>query len=180
MKTLLWALVINLGVACGAGLYESRITIPQWLVVLDGGGYAWDRDAAVAANVGLRFWVFVTTIPLTMLTLASLLCMRWVPNPVRPWWLLMVAAALCDRAMTFGYFIPTMIRLMAPDALTDGESITTALQWVRLGGIRQAATLVGWMAALKALGHWNLQDGMRLASGRAAHATSAVQRSSST
>ena len=180
LRTLLWVLVINLGLACGAGLYESRITIPQWLVALEGGGYAWDRDAAVAANVGLRFWVFVTTIPLTLLALASLLGVRWVPNPVRPWWWLMVAAALADRAMTFGYFIPTMVRLMTPGALTDAETITTALQWVHLGGVRQAATLVAWVAALKALCHWNLQDGIRLGLTAGPQPSTTDQRSSST
>lgn len=28
---MLWLFVINLGIAVGAGLYESRIAVPQWL-----------------------------------------------------------------------------------------------------------------------------------------------------
>lgn len=31
MEILLWLFVINLGIAFGAGLYESRTTVPQWL-----------------------------------------------------------------------------------------------------------------------------------------------------
>ncbi len=68
----LWLFVINLGIAFGAGLYESRIVVPQWLSSFPEGGYSWNAKAVRQSNVGLRFWVYVTTIPLTLLTLASL------------------------------------------------------------------------------------------------------------
>lgn len=29
-ETLLWLFVINLGIAFGAGLYEKRVSVPQW------------------------------------------------------------------------------------------------------------------------------------------------------
>ena len=64
--------VINLGIAFGAGLYESRIAVPQWLSFSSESGYHWNAEAARQANVGLRFWVYVTTVPLTLLTLVSL------------------------------------------------------------------------------------------------------------
>lgn len=69
VHAVLWLLVINLGIAFGAGLYESRITVPQWLSFAPGSGYRWNPAAAAAANVGLRFWAYVTTVPLTLLTL---------------------------------------------------------------------------------------------------------------
>src|SRR5262245_19859668 len=96
--------VINLGIAFGAGLYESRITVPQWLTFSTESGYRWNAEAARQANVGLRFWVYVTTVPLTLLTLASLAAVWWTPSEVRNWWLAAAAAVLVDRAMTFGYF----------------------------------------------------------------------------
>jgi hypothetical protein len=51
--------------------------------------------------------------------------------------------------MTFGYFIPTMIRLMTEGALSDAQAVTQARQWARLGYVRHAANLVGLLAALK-------------------------------
>src|SRR5688572_27779276 len=90
---LLWLYVINLGIAFGAGLYESRITVPQWLSFVPGAGYRWNSAAAREANVGIRFWVYVTTVPLTLLTLGSLITLWGVPEPVRRWWLISVAAA---------------------------------------------------------------------------------------
>jgi hypothetical protein len=150
LQVILWLFVVNLGIAFGAGLYESRIMVPQWLVST-ASGYEWNGAAARAANTGLRFWVYVTTIPLTVLTLASLLACFWTEAPVRGWWLGATAAALVDRSMTFGYFIPSMIRLMQDEGLSRPKAVSTALQWVRLGYIRHAATLAAWLAALKAL-----------------------------
>jgi hypothetical protein len=141
--------VINLGIAFGAGLYESRITVPQWLSFSTGSGYQWNAEAARQANVGLRFWVYVTTIPLTLLTLVSLAAAWWTPNEVRYWWLAAAAAVLVDRVMTFGYFIPTMITLMN-SPISPPEAVAKATQWINLGYVRHAATLVGWLAALRA------------------------------
>jgi hypothetical protein len=151
IEILLWLFAINLGVAFGAGLYESRIEVSRWLTYSQDSGYHWNAEAAGSANVGLRFWVYVTTVPLTLLTLASLTAAWWAPDPVRGWWLGAGVAALVDRVMTFTYFIPTMIKLTRGEDFDQSEAVATARQWVRLGYIRHAATLVAWLAALMAL-----------------------------
>jgi hypothetical protein len=61
-KVLLWLFVINLGIALGAGIYESRVVIPLWE----------NTPPQTWPNTGLLFWVYVTTVPLTLLTLANL------------------------------------------------------------------------------------------------------------
>jgi hypothetical protein len=142
--------VINLGIAFGAGLYESRIIVPQWLSFSTDSGYRWNAEAAREANVGLRFWVYVTTVPLTVLTLASLVAVWWTPNEVRNWWLAAAAAVLVDRIMTFSYFIPTMLTLMNSQTMSASESVTKATQWVNLGYLRHAATITAWLTALRA------------------------------
>ncbi len=149
-EALLWLFVINLGIAFGAGLYESRIAVPQWLSSSQPGSYRWNAEAARNADVGVRFWVYVTTVPLTLLTFASLLVAWWAPDVVRNWWLGAATAALIDRVMTFGYFIPTMIGLMRSEPADGAAATAKALQWVRLGYFRHAATLAAWLAALMA------------------------------
>jgi hypothetical protein len=146
--SVLFLFIINLGIAFGAGLYEVRITLPQWLKPSQVGGYLWDAEAARQANVGLRFWVYVTTIPLTLLTLASLAIAWWMPDLVRNWWLSAATASLVDRGMTFIYFVPTMIKLMQGDG--GSQAASKALQWARVGYIRMVANLVAWLAALMA------------------------------
>jgi hypothetical protein len=146
----LWLFVINLGIAFGAGLYESRIVVPQWLRSSEETGYRWDAAAAREANTGLRFWVYVTTIPLTLITLASFVAIFGVDGGARGWWMGAALAALVDRILTFAYFIPTMLRLMRNEGLSPEKAVSTARRWVRLGYVRHAATLAAWLAALKA------------------------------
>src|SRR5215469_14394420 len=105
-------------------------------------GYRWNAEAARNADVGLRFWVYVTTMPLTLLTVASLVVAWWAPDVVRKWWLGAAMAALVDRVLTFGYFIPTMIKLTRGEPPGRSEAVAKALQWVRLGYFRHVAILV--------------------------------------
>lgn len=98
---LLWLFVINLGIACGAGLYEARVVIPQWAEIPP---QSWP-------NTGLMFWVYVTTIPLTVLTVANLIAAWMDSSPRRSWWLSAAGVILLERVATFVYFIPTMVGL---------------------------------------------------------------------
>ena len=149
-EIVLWLFVVNLGVAFGAGLYEARVVVPQWLKFEPGTGYRWDAAAARRANAGIRFWAYVTTGPLTFLTLASLGVAWWTNGPVRHWWLAAAAIAAVERVMTFGYFVPTMVGLTR-DGWPEERAVPAALSWVNRGYARQGAILAAWLAALKAL-----------------------------
>ena len=149
-EVVLWLFVVNLGIAFGAGLYEARVLVPQWLRFEPGSGYRWDADAARRANTGIRFWAYVTTGPLTFLTLASLGVAWWTVGTVRHWWLAAAAIAAVERVMTFGYFVPTMLALTRSE-LPHDRAVATALSWVNRGYARQWAILAAWLAALKAL-----------------------------
>ena len=145
---LLWLFVINLGIAFGAGLYEHRIVAPDWIAG-DGSRLRWNADAARRDNTGLRFWAYVTTGPLTVLTLASLVVAWRTIGPERGWWLGAALAILMDRILTFSYFIPTMVGLM--DTPDSPASVAAATRWISLNYLRHALVLSGWLAALKAL-----------------------------
>ena len=107
------------------------------------------------------FWVYVTTVPLTLLTLANLVA-GWTDRSIRrKWWLGAAVIVLLERLTTFLYFIPTMIRLMSLE-LPEAEIETTLSAWVFLNHGRHALTLSGWLMALKALSLPNKHRGLRL------------------
>ena len=144
---LLWLFVINLGIAFGGGLYEHRIVTPDW-VSRDDSRTHWNAEAARRDDTGLRFWAYVTTGPLTLLTLANLVVAWKTSGPERQWWLTAALVVLADRVLTFSYFIPTMVGLMnAPDS---PASASAAIRWMTLNYLRHALVLGGWLAALKA------------------------------
>ena len=140
--------VINLGIAFGAGLYESRIVFPHWLVTGADGRLHWLAETATADDTGRKFWAFVTTGPLTLLALANLwIGWRLAVGRLRHWWIASATLALIDRALTIGYFIPTMVGLMGtPDS---AEAVAAANRWMTLNYLRHALVLAAWLAALK-------------------------------
>ena len=146
-RLLLWLYILNLGIAFGAGLYEHRIVVARWLFANADGTRHWDGHAARRDNTGLRFWAFVTTGPLTLLTIANVAAAWRAEGPIRTWWLAAGLAGLGDRLFTFAYFIPTMVGLIR-EADTP-QSIVKATRWMQLNYVRHAFALAAWLCALR-------------------------------
>ncbi|HEX9893478.1 MAG TPA: anthrone oxygenase family protein [Gemmatimonadales bacterium] len=147
-RVVLWLFVINLGIALGAGLYEGRISVSRWTGSAPGLAPRWDAEAARQDDPGRRFWVFVTTGPLTLLTVASFFAAMRAPPRVRAWWLAAAGAATADRVFTYAYFIPTMLALMR---VTDASAadLAKAREWAGLNYLRHAIVLAALVTALK-------------------------------
>ncbi|HEY8490026.1 MAG TPA: hypothetical protein VIO14_03440, partial [Dehalococcoidia bacterium] len=111
-------------------------------------GRHWDAAAARQDDTGRRFWAFVTTGPLTLLTTANLAAAWRARGPARAWWLGAAGAALVDRALTLSYFIPTMVRLMRTE--DSPQSVAAAVRWSNLNYVRHVAVLSALVAALRA------------------------------
>jgi hypothetical protein len=144
---LLWLFIIFLGIACGAGLYEHRIVLPQWISTSAEAGNHWNADVARQHDTGRRFWAFVTTGPLTLLTLANVWAAWQPPASVRTWWLVAALVALAERIFTFSYFIPTMVGLM--NAADTPQAVATAMRWSTVNYARHALVFIAWLSALK-------------------------------
>jgi len=149
----LWLFVITLGTAFGAGIYESSVVLPQWLTRSGDGDCHWDAEAARRANAGRTFWAYVTTGPLTLLTLISVAAAWHTPGTVKVWWLAATAAAFLERAVTFAYFLPKMLALMRAESPVHSGITAQATAWVRLNHLRHGLTLAAWLASLIALSH---------------------------
>src|SRR5688572_22274731 len=113
-KFVLWLYVINLGVAFGAALYETKIVIPEWMGSPPDSVFKWNDEEARHRNAGVDFWAYVTTGPLTFLTIASLIFARLVRKPVQNWWFAAAIIIFFERLLTFSYFNPTALKLMRP------------------------------------------------------------------
>ncbi len=145
----LWLWVIVLGTGFGAGLYEHRIAAPRWLATSPEGRLEWRADAARRDDSGRRFWAFVSTGPLTLLTLVNLVAAWRSTGASREIWLLAAGIGLTERVLTFSYFIPAMVRLM--DAANSVEAVATAKLWLQVNYLRHGLTLAAWLAALRTL-----------------------------
>jgi hypothetical protein len=138
---LLWLLTVLLGISVGAGLYEARIMLPVWT--------ATSPDSWI--NTGTRFWLFVTTGPLTMTVLVSPWFAWRSTAPVRNWWLASLAVAALERVATFAYFIPTMASLQGNSIADTSAVVATLESWSWLNHGRHLLSISAWLLALKAL-----------------------------
>src|SRR5690606_9522535 len=140
-EIVLWLLVINLGIAFGAGIYEGRVVIPQWASI----------PPSEWPNTGLLFWVYVTTVPLTLLTLAGLVAGWLSQGPMRPWYLTAACIVIVERGATSSYFTPPLLSMTDVEGPADAQVKATLSQWLLMNHGRHPLTLAGWLAALKAL-----------------------------
>lgn len=133
--------VIYLGIAMGAGLYESRVVMPDWA----------NLARETWPDTGLKFWVYFTTIPLTLLTILSLWAAWQTTGPERVWWLAAALVILVERVATFGYFIPGMIAMQSGTGIPDAQGKAALAKWLWLNTGRHVLTLIGWLLAMRAL-----------------------------
>jgi hypothetical protein len=150
-NALLWLFVVFSGIAVGAGLYELRVNVPRWFAPAAGSAIRINVDAIRSDDSGRRFWAYVTTVPLTLLTLAGCL-VAWSPETARErWWLAGAGVMFVERIGTFGYFIPQLLKLLRPEHLAGERAAQAARAWTRLNYIRAALAFAAWLAALRAL-----------------------------
>lgn len=141
--------IINLGIAFGAGLYEARIVLPMWFTRRDG-QYAIDHQAMQQTDVGRKFWAFVTTVPLTLLTLANLFLAFNAGTTPHGLWLAAACIAFVERVATFTFFIPTAIRFQRSDEKPVPNVSRLIERWQGFNYVRNALTLAAWIVALLA------------------------------
>jgi uncharacterized membrane protein len=94
--------------------------------------------------------LFITTGPLTLLTVASGL-LAWQENGGRrEWWLAATTVIFVERIATFVYFNPAILKLqqVTPGDPTINSSVS---RWISLNHFRMTFVFIAWMAALRAL-----------------------------
>lgn len=150
-ELLLTLFIVNLGIAFGAGLYETRVILPRWFPRLTTGAYGVDTTAMAQLESGRHFWAFVTTGPLTLLTLVNLYLAWHSTGPVHDWWLAAGLITLIERTGTFAFFIPTAIKLQRADQFSLAEKSRLVSLWKNANWLRSLLNLAAWLLALTAL-----------------------------
>ncbi|MGH3800486.1 MAG: hypothetical protein ACRDTD_10210 [Pseudonocardiaceae bacterium] len=147
---LLWALLTLTGLALGAGLYESRVVIPQWAArpTPKEVGPALERSGHLAS--GREFWPLVG-VPIVPLAVANVRQALRSEGPRRPWWLAFSTTIAVACVATAGYFVPALHQLAHAEDLPEARVRTLVSRRVRLDHLRMAVGAVAWLAGLKAL-----------------------------
>jgi hypothetical protein len=149
-EIMLLLFTLNLAIAFGAGLYETRIVLPLWFKKA-GAGYQVDFENMRSIDTGRKFWGFITTIPLTLLTIANLILALQSHGPIRSMWLTASLIVLVERIATLTFFIPVAIKLQKAGSLHPSKTGRLVAWWIRMNYIRNMLTFVACLMALKCL-----------------------------
>jgi len=150
VQVVLSLFILNLGIALGAGLYEAKLIMPLWFPKSTESGYRVSTQGMSEVDSGRKFWAFVTTGPLTLLTLANLLLVWQLKPSGYEWWLAAALIALVERIGTFSFFIPTVIRLQRANQLSPQKVNRLVTRWIGFNYVRNLFTLLAFGTALVA------------------------------
>ena len=149
-ELLLFLFVINLGIALGAGFYETRIVLPLWFTK-SSDGYRVNIQNMNEIETGRKFWGFVTTMPLTLLTILNLVFAFQSEGIVGDWRLAASMITLIERIGTFAFFIPTAIKLQKSETSEASKVSSMVVTWIRMNYVRMLLNLIGLVVAMRAL-----------------------------
>lgn len=138
------------GIVVGAGLFETRVVIPQWASASNAAEVeaALERSGHIAS--GTRFWALLVP-AVVPLTVANLYAALRSEDPRRGWWVASAGTMTAVSIATAGYYVPELRRLRHARDLAD-EQLRSKIKWrVRLDHVRLGVLVAAWFAGLKAL-----------------------------
>ena len=140
LQILALLLLVNLSMALSAGIYEARLVLPLWFPI-NGGVYSVDKAALQRLDSGRKFWGMVTTMPLTLLMIILLVSICKAGLSTHPWLSAAVLLTLLERALTFSFFIPTIIKLSKGSFTADRVHLMVN-RWKAINVLRLLMTAV--------------------------------------
>ena len=147
----LWLFSIFLGISFGAGLYEARVVIPLWFGKNESGNHFVNYTNLKGIDPGKKFWAFITTVPLTLLTFANFILALKSEGEIQTWWLSASALILVERIATFTFFIPNIIRLQRKKDFPETFISAKISRWIQMNYLRNAVTLIAWIFTIETI-----------------------------
>ena len=150
-RLVLWLLVIAVGVQFGAGLYEKLAIVPLWSGVDPASVLPAMRESGMY-RAGRAFWPFVSPVVGVFALVGVVVSWRCPPAPARRVWLAGSATMLGYAVISYGYFVPQMLRFQANAASWDDDRIEDFVAWwTGLNYGRMVLGAIGLLLLLRAL-----------------------------
>lgn len=146
-------LLLSVTLGIGGGLYEILVIYPGWkhdVAPLTLRARLQSSGQILAAK---RFWPLVS--PAQVLLSVINIVLAWNhPGGAGVYWLAAAVAVFISRLITFGYFIPVMIRkIMEPEAIEPARLQAIVKQWTGLSPLRLVFEFFAWIMLVVALMH---------------------------
>src|SRR5579859_7446082 len=143
IAVILLFLTVTLGL--GGGLYEILVIYPGWKHDVHPLTLRARLRSSGQILAAKRFWPIVS--PAQVLLSVINIVLAWKhPGGAQVYWMAAAVAVFISRVITFGYFIPVMIRkIMQPETIEAIRLQAIVKQWVALSPIRLVFELFAWI-----------------------------------
>ncbi len=144
MEILMWLLVMWMGFAIGAGIYETRVVLPLWAGSPPESLKRW-HSAPFRIDPGLRFWVFCTP-GLALLSLVVLVSFLGVDSPAATYVKIGAGLSVALAIWAFAWFVPRFRAVTGPkfQEMDQQQAAGIAVAWRRMNSLRVVLFLAAW------------------------------------
>jgi hypothetical protein len=146
-------LFLSVTLGLGGGLYEILVIYPNWKHDVHPLTLRAKLQSSGMILAAKRFWPLVS--PAQVLLSVVNIVLAWNhAGGARIYWLSAAVAVFVSRLITFGFFIPVMIRkIMEPEAIEATRLQAIVTQWTALSPIRLVFEGFAWIMLVVALMH---------------------------
>jgi hypothetical protein len=146
-------LFLSVSLSIGGGLYEVLVVYPGWRHDVDPLTLRAKLQSSGQILAAKRFWPIVSPAQV-LLSLVNIVLAWNHTGEGRAYWLAAGLAVFISRLITFGYFIPVMIRkIMQPETVGAGRLRSIVNRWIALSPLRLVIEFFAWIMLVAALMH---------------------------
>jgi hypothetical protein len=149
--TAIFLLFLTVSLSLGGGLYEVLVIYPGWKHDVDPTTLRYKLHSSGQILAAKRFWPIVSPAQVLLSVINILLAWNHTGG-TREYWLVAAVAVFVSRVITFGYFIPVIIRkIMRPETIEKTRLRSIVKQWTDLSPVRLVIELFAWIMLVAAL-----------------------------
>jgi hypothetical protein len=144
-------LFLSVTLSMGGGLYEVLVIYPGWKHDVDPHTLRGKLQSSGQILAAKRFWPLVSPAQV-LLSLINIVLAWNHGGAAHGYWLTASVAVFIGRVITFGYFIPVMIRkIMEPETIEKTRLQAIVKRWIALSPFRLVVELFAWIMLVLAL-----------------------------
>ena len=129
-------LFLTVSLSMGGGLYEVLVIYPNWKRNADPLTLRDKLELSGQNNAGKRFWPLVSPAQSLLAIINIILAWKYT-GAAHCYWLSAATILFVSRIITFGYFIPVMLRkIMQPEHLEAIHLQRIVRRWTALSPLR--------------------------------------------
>jgi hypothetical protein len=145
--------LFTITLSLGGGIYEVLVIYPNWKHDVTPANLLAKLQSSGQLNANKRFWPLVSPLQGLLAIVSIILAIKFT-GEAQSYWLTAAILIFVNRLITFGYFVPEMLRkIMKPEQIETTRLQAIVRRWTALSPLRIIPELLAWGLIVAALVH---------------------------